>query len=33
MWAINYWELASGLAGILLVAIMIWAVDLPFSHH
>jgi hypothetical protein len=33
MWAIDYWEIASDLAGILLIAIMIWTVDLPFGHH
>jgi hypothetical protein len=27
MWAINYWELASDLAGTLLIAIMIWTID------
>jgi hypothetical protein len=24
MWAINYWEMAADLAGLLLIAIMIW---------
>jgi hypothetical protein len=27
MWVINYWELASALAGTLLIAIMIWTID------
>jgi hypothetical protein len=27
MWAIDYWQLASTLAGTLLIAIMIWNID------